>query len=144
LARFDRTKLPDPRDCRTTRCLAVGVLLGGQFSFCGKNPVVAIVFTFVEHSGMATSSHSPAARRSGPPEAGSCDLIPTRESLLSRPKNWEDRQSWQNFFDTHWNLIYGMARKAGLSDAEAQVYLAKHRIGRLLRKEIKTLQKQIC
>lgn len=48
------------------------------------------------------------------------ELIPTRESLLSRIKNWEDRESWQDFFDTYWRLIYGTARKAGLSDAEAQ------------------------
>lgn len=48
------------------------------------------------------------------------ELIPTRESLLSRIKDWEDRESWQDFFDTYWRLIYGTARKAGLSDAEAQ------------------------
>jgi RNA polymerase sigma factor (sigma-70 family) len=47
------------------------------------------------------------------------DLIPTRQSLLSRLKDWEDGESWQDFFDTYWRLIYGMARKAGLSDAEA-------------------------
>jgi len=48
------------------------------------------------------------------------ELIPTRASLLSRIKNWEDRESWQDFFDTYWRLIYSTARKAGLSDAEAQ------------------------
>ncbi len=48
------------------------------------------------------------------------ELIPTRESLLSRIKNWEDRESWQDFFETYWRLIYNTARKAGLSDAEAQ------------------------
>jgi RNA polymerase sigma factor (sigma-70 family) len=48
------------------------------------------------------------------------ELIPTRESLLSRIKDWEDRESWQDFFDTYWKLIYGTARKAGLTDAEAQ------------------------
>src|SRR5207302_5568760 len=42
------------------------------------------------------------------------------ERLLSRLKDWKDRESWQDFFDTYWKLIYGMARKAGLSDAEAQ------------------------
>jgi RNA polymerase sigma-70 factor (ECF subfamily) len=46
--------------------------------------------------------------------------IKTRRSLLSRLKNWEDQQSWQEFFDTYWRLIYGFARKSGLSDAEAQ------------------------
>ena len=48
------------------------------------------------------------------------ELIPTRASLLSRLKDWENRESWQDFFDTYWRLIYGTARKAGLSDAEAQ------------------------
>jgi len=48
------------------------------------------------------------------------ELIPTRKSLLSRIKNWEDPDSWRDFFDTYWRLIYGTARKAGLSDAEAQ------------------------
>lgn len=46
--------------------------------------------------------------------------IPTRASLLSRLKDWENRESWQDFFDTYWKLIYGIARKAGLTDAEAQ------------------------
>src|SRR5213593_2708371 len=48
------------------------------------------------------------------------NLIPTRESLLSRLKDWRDAESWQDFFDTYWRLIYGVARKSGLSDAEAQ------------------------
>src|SRR6266567_1786107 len=67
---------------------------------------------------MATGSPSP--RPSPPGEGETKELIPTRESLLSRLKDWEDRGSWQDFFDTYWKLIYGMARKAGLSDAEAQ------------------------
>ena len=47
------------------------------------------------------------------------DLIPTRESLLNRLKDWKDQESWKDFFDTYGRLIYGVARKAGLSDAEA-------------------------
>jgi RNA polymerase sigma factor (sigma-70 family) len=47
-------------------------------------------------------------------------MIPTRRSLLSRLKNWDDRTSWQEFFDTYWKVIYGVAIKAGLSDTEAQ------------------------
>jgi RNA polymerase sigma-70 factor (ECF subfamily) len=46
--------------------------------------------------------------------------IPTRQSLLVRLKDWDDSTSWKDFFDTYWKLIYGVARKAGLSDAEAQ------------------------
>jgi len=47
-------------------------------------------------------------------------LIPTRRSLLSRLKNWEDQESWKDFFDTYWKLIYGVAIKAGLNDVESQ------------------------
>ena len=48
------------------------------------------------------------------------ELIPTRRSLLQRLKNLENSSGWQEFFDTYWQLVYGVARKAGLTDAEAQ------------------------
>src|SRR5436853_7710150 len=48
------------------------------------------------------------------------EIIPTRQSLLNRLKNWDDKTSWKDFFDTYWKLIYGVARKAGLNDSEAQ------------------------
>jgi RNA polymerase sigma-70 factor (ECF subfamily) len=48
------------------------------------------------------------------------EFIATRRSLLGRLKNWADQKSWQEFFDTYWKLIYSVAAKAGLSDAEAQ------------------------
>src|SRR6266550_6910182 len=48
------------------------------------------------------------------------ELIPTRATLIQRLKNWQDESSWQEFFDTYWKLIYGVARKAGLNEAEAQ------------------------
>jgi RNA polymerase sigma factor (sigma-70 family) len=48
------------------------------------------------------------------------DFLPTRTSLLRRLKQWEDQESWRDFFDTYWKLIYGAAVKAGLNDAEAQ------------------------
>jgi hypothetical protein len=48
------------------------------------------------------------------------DSIATRQSLLYRLRNSADETSWREFFDTYWNLIYRVARKAGLSDAEAQ------------------------
>jgi len=44
----------------------------------------------------------------------------TRASLIHRMKNWRDDASWQLFFDSYWRLIYDVARKAGLSDSEAQ------------------------
>lgn len=48
------------------------------------------------------------------------ELIPTRQSLLERLKQWNDQESWKVFFDTYWRLIYCAAKKAGLNDAEAQ------------------------
>jgi len=61
------------------------------------------------------------------------ELIPTRSSLLHRLKNWQDESSWQEFFNIYWKLVYGVARKAGMSDSEAQdvvqetlISVAKH------------------
>lgn len=48
------------------------------------------------------------------------ELIPTRLSLLTRLKDWEDRDGWKEFFDTYWRLIYGVALKAGLTESEAE------------------------
>jgi RNA polymerase sigma factor (sigma-70 family) len=48
------------------------------------------------------------------------ELIPTRASLLARIKNLEDHESWQDFFDTYWKLIYGVCVKRGLSPFEAE------------------------
>lgn len=47
-------------------------------------------------------------------------FLPTRQSLLSRLKDWEDQEGWREFFETYWRLIYTVARRAGLSEAEAQ------------------------
>jgi RNA polymerase sigma-70 factor (ECF subfamily) len=46
--------------------------------------------------------------------------LATRRSLVDRLENWDDRKRWQEFFDTYWKLIYGAARKSGLTDGEAQ------------------------
>ena len=48
------------------------------------------------------------------------DPIPTRYTLLSRLQNWEDNESWRDFFDTYWRLIYTVAVKSGLTDTEAK------------------------
>src|SRR6266550_7394382 len=48
------------------------------------------------------------------------ELLPTRASLLSRLKDWQDETSWKVFFDTYWKLIYNAAIRAGLTAAEAQ------------------------
>jgi len=48
------------------------------------------------------------------------DASPTRRSLISRLRDWNDQASWQEFFDTYWKLVYSVAIKAGLSDQEAE------------------------
>jgi RNA polymerase sigma-70 factor (ECF subfamily) len=48
------------------------------------------------------------------------DSLPTRRSLLSRLRDLGDDASWRVFFDTYWRLIYNVARKSGLADADAQ------------------------
>ncbi|MGO8838889.1 MAG: RNA polymerase sigma factor [Limisphaerales bacterium] len=48
------------------------------------------------------------------------DPISTRYTLLSRLEDRGDQDSWRDFFDTYWRLIYSVARKAGLTETEAQ------------------------
>jgi RNA polymerase sigma factor (sigma-70 family) len=47
------------------------------------------------------------------------EFLPTRLSLLSRLKDLGDEGSWQTFFDSYWKLIFNVARRAGLTEAEA-------------------------
>ena len=57
------------------------------------------------------------------------ELIPTRQSLLVRLKNWDDADSWKEFFEIYWKLIYGVAIKAGLTEVEAQEVVQETVIG---------------
>jgi RNA polymerase sigma factor (sigma-70 family) len=68
--------------------------------------------------GKPYSMQSETERNSDMNPAG--ELIPTRLSLLTRLKDWNDQESWKAFFDTYWKLIYRAAVKAGLNDSEAQ------------------------
>jgi len=54
------------------------------------------------------------------PEPGTDSFLPTRQSLLSRLRDCQDQAGWREFFDAYWRLIYNVARKSGLADAEAQ------------------------
>ena len=54
------------------------------------------------------------------PEPGTDSYLPTRQSLLSRLRDCQDHAGWREFFDAYWRLIYNVARKSGLPDAEAQ------------------------
>jgi RNA polymerase sigma-70 factor (ECF subfamily) len=48
------------------------------------------------------------------------EFMVTRRSLVDRLADWRDQKNWNEFFETYWKLIYSVAIKAGLTDAEAQ------------------------
>jgi len=48
------------------------------------------------------------------------DSLSTRQTLLSKLRNLEDQESWRTFFDRYWELLYNVARRAGLGEPEAQ------------------------
>ncbi len=48
------------------------------------------------------------------------DPLPTHWTLIHRLRDWDDQESWREFFDTYWQLLYGAALKAGLTETEAQ------------------------
>ena len=47
-------------------------------------------------------------------------LLETRSSLINRLKATINGESWEVFFDTYGKLIFNVARRAGLSEADAQ------------------------
>ena len=47
------------------------------------------------------------------------ESIPTRGSLLQRLKDLDDKSSWDEFYDLYHDLIFSVARRAGLSETEA-------------------------
>lgn len=48
------------------------------------------------------------------------ELIPTRASLLERLKDLGNEASWNEFYQVYRELIYGVARRAGLSEVESE------------------------
>jgi RNA polymerase sigma-70 factor (ECF subfamily) len=70
--------------------------------------------------GLATSGFAAA----WPPES-----LATRSSLLSRLRDLGDEANWRTFFDTYWLLLYNVARKSGLRDADAQDVVQETIIG---------------
>ena len=47
-------------------------------------------------------------------------LLETRSSLINRLKATINGESWEVFFNTYWELIFSVARRAGLSEADSQ------------------------
>jgi len=54
------------------------------------------------------------------PMKADAPLLETRSSLINRLKATINGESWEVFFDTYGNLIFNVARRAGLSEADAQ------------------------
>lgn len=48
------------------------------------------------------------------------EFLPTRESLIEKLKDLENQETWREFFDLYWKLIYGVAVKSGFSHSEAE------------------------
>ena len=40
--------------------------------------------------------------------------------VLSRLRNLDDQESWRAFFDLYWQMLYRVARRAGLGEADAE------------------------
>src|SRR5262245_58373801 len=46
--------------------------------------------------------------------------LKTRASLIERLRDRDDRDSWREFFNRYWKLVYGLAIKSGLTEGEAE------------------------
>jgi hypothetical protein len=83
------------------------------------------------------------------------DSLATRASLIERLKDCEDRGSWQEFYDRYRGLIFRFAVKAGCTETEADevartlgvstawIYLAKHRLGPLVKRRVAELERAL-
>lgn len=54
------------------------------------------------------------------PEATSDDFSRTRRSLLVRMKSEDNQKGWRDFMEKYGRFIYGMARKSGFTQEEAE------------------------
>ena len=48
------------------------------------------------------------------------EWLVARRSLVDRLGDWNDGKRWQQFCDSYWKLSHRAARKAGLTESEAQ------------------------
>ena len=46
--------------------------------------------------------------------------LQTRKSLLSRLRDLDDHESWREFFELYWRLIFNVARRSGLNEDAAE------------------------
>lgn len=52
-------------------------------------------------------------------EAEDDDFARTRRSIIDRLGDWEDRATWDRFYQTYWKVIHAFARQHGLRNDEA-------------------------
>jgi RNA polymerase sigma factor (sigma-70 family) len=69
--------------------------------------------------GASLQAHTSEAGNNGV-KGCAAELLRTRDSLLSRLKNFSDQGSWTDFFETYCPLIYNAARKRALSQYECE------------------------
>ena len=55
-----------------------------------------------------------------PAKSDTVSTLRTRPSLLLRVKAWDDSTSWNEFHRLYRKLVYGLARRSGLSHADAE------------------------
>jgi RNA polymerase sigma factor (sigma-70 family) len=55
-----------------------------------------------------------------PSKSETVSSLRTRPSLLLRVQSWDDRTSWNEFHRLYRKLVYGLARRSGLSHADAE------------------------
>jgi RNA polymerase sigma factor (sigma-70 family) len=71
-----------------------------------------------------------AEERSGDDEKKeSAQFLKTRKSLIERLDNWEDQQGWSEFHRMYSQFLFRVARKAGLSEQEANEAVQETFIG---------------
>lgn len=64
------------------------------------------------------SKHPSTPETSVEPLSG--DFERTRRSLLTRLKNWDDREGWKEFVDRYGGFIFRIARRSGFTREEAE------------------------
>jgi RNA polymerase sigma factor (sigma-70 family) len=83
----------------------------------------ATSYTKKQDTGAGSCKICPAAAvwpAMNPPRIHPGTSLLTRPSLLFRVREWNDSASWEEFHRLYRRLVYGRARRAGLSHADAE------------------------
>jgi len=68
---------------------------------------------------MPNATNTPKPETSEEDQVLASGFAATRKSLIARLGNWEDQQTWDEFYRTYWKLIYSVGLKSGLRSEEA-------------------------